>query len=1807
MVAIVGGNAFGLSLGSQATLGQRGVFGDANTGRNGEQAFVNAATGNLVLRDVDALLFGPGPDVQSIRTYNSLGLSTDDNGDNWSMGVYQQQLKLTAGSGGNTAGSVLVRTDRDGAKSTFSYNATLSRYVSTDGGGAYDSIVYDTATSQYICTDGDSRAQERYSLPSGQLLSITDVNGIRLSYTYTGSLLTKVKNDIDGESTAYIYSGNNLTEINTLDAAGTKVGTRTRYAYDTSNRLIKVTIDLSPADNVVTDGNTFVTNYTYDGTTKRVATVTQTGGASLTFTYATNGRLATVKDGLLQVTTFSYDTVARRTTVTDPLGLQTLFDYDTNGQLIKLTAPAVAGVSATNSFAYNTGGDLTSVTDGEGRTVTYQYDSNGNQTLQRDVIGNTVTRSFDARNQVVTETAYVVPDPDGAGTALPGTPLTTRYVYSTASPSLLRFVLSAEGRVTEYGYDSYGQRTSAIQYSGAAYNVAALAATAVPTEAQMTTWVGTQDRTRSQRMDLAYDPRGQLQKSTAFAATDAAGAGVVDGTQSVTQYVYDRAGLLLQNISPTTGSTVMTYDGLGRVLSSTDALNVVTLSVYDDTNNKSKITLLNGLSTTSTYDKAGRIVSVLQSNAAAVTLGETKYFYDTDNRLRMTQDPTGVRQWQLFDEAGRKVADVDGNGSLTEYIYNKNNQITQTIAYATVVNTASLVDVSGNPINVALVTVRPPTNAADQKSWSAYDSANRLVKTVDAGGAVGETTYDGASRVIKVTRYATLVSTAALGAAPTPVAIAPPTNVAADRVARNFYDNDGRLLAELDGEGYLTDYQYDSAGRPVVTLRYATQTAAANWAAGALTALRPAGVVDDVRTVTLYNGKGQIVAQIDGENYLTERGYDTSGNLTRQVRYATRLVGSVVPTAVLGSIRPGSNVEDQVIVRGYDKLNRLTLETNAEGTVTQFIYDNVGNLVTTTRALGLVEVRASNARFDLQGRLVGELSAEGAALLVGGQTQTQIDAIWVQYGVTHAYDAAGRRISTIDPNGNKSLLFYDVDGHLTHTVNALGEVDERQYNGLGQLNATVRYGSRIALAGLSGGLISAALTNAINAVKNVLLDRKTGVTYNASGTVASSTDALANVTTSSYNAFGGENSRTSPLGVGATRTDSMAFDRRGQQTGSVTGVGGLAISTSATYDAFGRQITTVDGNGNIRRQSYDRLGRTVQTTDATVAVRGTTYDAFDRVLTQTDALGKITGYSYSTSARSVTVTTPEGVVMSTVHTRHGQTLSITDGLSQISSYGYDRNGALISSVRPLTTTTQTLDRAGRLFETTDARGVKVQYTYDNANRVFTRRVDPTGLNLTTSYVYDALGQAISQTDPTGVVSTTAYDASGQVLRHTVDPTGLNLQTVYSYDARGKTLTVTSPKNVVTKYIYDQAGRRTQESIDVAGLNITRSYSYDQNGNVATSTDANLKVTRYAYDAENRLLFAVDALGGTTRNDYDAQGHVARTTRYATSINTTTLPTPVTAAQILALLVPTAGKDAIIANRYDRDGRLRFIVDGVGAVVELKYDANNNVTERIAYANAINLGGWAGTTDPVVTADAARDQRVRTVFDALNRATYQADGMGAVTQRVYDNNGNVTRIVAYTTPVAAATSPSAVVVNATDRVSVYSYDSANREAWRADGMGAVVRSEYDAVGNLVRSTQFANTVAAGGTPSAVVANAATDRVTNFTYDKANRRTYTVNALNYVTKNVYDSEGRVTSTTRYAASITSGALPTTVVANAALDQTDSFVYDAAGRRRFSVDGTGAVVEQKYDANNNVTERIAYANAINLGGWAGTTDRW
>jgi hypothetical protein len=104
--------------------------------------------------------------------------------------------------------------------------------------------------------------------------------------------------------------------------------------------------------------------------------------------------------------------------------------------------------------------------------VTFGYDSNGNRTLERDASGNTVTRTFSTLNQMLTETRYRTADPDGAGAHNPGDPLTTRYVYDASAR--LRFVVSAEGRVTESRYGTasggYGLLTHTVQYVGQVYD-----------------------------------------------------------------------------------------------------------------------------------------------------------------------------------------------------------------------------------------------------------------------------------------------------------------------------------------------------------------------------------------------------------------------------------------------------------------------------------------------------------------------------------------------------------------------------------------------------------------------------------------------------------------------------------------------------------------------------------------------------------------------------------------------------------------------------------------------------------------------------------------------------------------------------------------------------------------------------------------------------------------------------------------------------------------------------------------------------------------------------------------------------------------------------------------------------------------------------------------------------------------------------------------------------------------------------------------------------------------------------------------
>src|SRR5262249_10392229 len=128
------------------------------------------------------------------------------------------------------------------------------------------------------------------ALNGGRLKTSTDADGKMLTYTYdpNNGNLTTVTSD-SGETVSFNWSGGNLQSLVTTlhDENGNVVGTlkRTRYNYDTQHRLHEVITDLSPDDSDISDENTVVTTYEYDGTSDRVKSISQTGGAKIEFDY----------------------------------------------------------------------------------------------------------------------------------------------------------------------------------------------------------------------------------------------------------------------------------------------------------------------------------------------------------------------------------------------------------------------------------------------------------------------------------------------------------------------------------------------------------------------------------------------------------------------------------------------------------------------------------------------------------------------------------------------------------------------------------------------------------------------------------------------------------------------------------------------------------------------------------------------------------------------------------------------------------------------------------------------------------------------------------------------------------------------------------------------------------------------------------------------------------------------------------------------------------------------------------------------------------------------------------------------------------------------------------------------------------------------------------------------------------------------------------------------------------------------------------------------------------------------------------
>lgn len=1664
MVSVVTSAGAGLVNSSRDVLGAVGELGNSATGRAGERITVNAASGNLVVQGRDEYLVGVGPDVDLLRTYNSVGGWDGDNSDGWRLAYYRRVSGLSGPV--NTLNSSIRRIDADGNETTYIHNGT--RYVCTDGAGQHDALSFDG--SSWTWTDGETGVKELYeSAGTGnyRLRRVTDTDGnfVQVDYAASGLITAlatyKAGTTVACETLTLSYVGTELQKVSTsyLDAQNQqKTRSVTSYIY-ANGKLDTVITDLSPEDSTV-DANVYKLRYGYDSS-GRLNSIQQTDGTQITIQYeAGTGRVASVLDGRGLGSSFTYDAVGT-TTVKDALGQATKLKYGAKGELLEVSGAATGGSGFIQKYSYYANGDLWTSTNAKNETTTYEYNGTGALLRRTDAAGNVLERTYTSAGLVASETLYLLPDPDGVGgSGKASAPLTTNYYYDTSSGRRrLLYVIHGDGSLVSHVYDTVsGQLTDTFKYS---HDVVFSGNRQIGSEVSAFVTQAFRTDKGIVRTHHAYDLRGLLTKVRTFgSSTYNASTNWVDFVDATsTLYTYDPSGRLLSRQDESGVKLAYEYDGLGRITRSVDNDNVQTIYSYGDADRETRVKLDNGQTTVQIFNRWGELVSsdVLGAGSTPANpkkLGETRYSYDDLGHLWRTIDATGVSAYSLYDISGRKSADIAANGQLTEYLHDAAGRLIQQIAYATPLPQAVLDALSASS---TVSGVRPVNANQDRITTWYYDAAGRLTGELDAEGYLTETRYDGASAITSQRTYANPVLVNRLDAAQgstrstVPGMPVPTADADKDRTVRRLYDAAGRWVAQIDADGGLTRWTYDAAGNRRSQLRRSqllsdSQRTTADLAA--LNALAP--LADDEFTQWLYDGHGFQIAELSAEGHLTEYSYDAAGRLKDTLQYLVQAFKPVVtgsPNTLrwlqrseLSTLRPtlGTALKTS---RTYNSLGLLERETSVDGTVTVHRYDKLHRLSTVTRAEGQLDQRVEVRVYDDWGRLqIAKTSGDPTEAIT-----------W--------YDAVGRRIRVKDARGNKTVYYYDKQGRERYAVLidpvAGGEVAETIYSSFSEVQATVTHANRLSTAvanALVGGLADAALDAKVGLLSKADLDNRVSRAYDLRGLVKQVIDALGNKTEYGYNAFGqvGKEIRdVDPAGTPSARrlTLEHGFDRRGNLTRTERSGPGLAgpVSTRSSFDALGRVFNTTDELNRVDQYLYLRdvgVGRTVKVSGS-AGNATTTYDALDRVLTRIDRASNKVTYTHDAANRKLTLKTAENIQTITEYTRHGQIWKLTDGTGSVTTYTYDAHGNLLTVTDALgNMTKKAYDANDNLVQLiqglkanasgdpiNDGSAVTTSYSFDAANRVLTQTVDPlvngAGLNLQTRYEYDGQGRKLTITDPRGTVTRQVFNAKGELKEVIVDDVdgGLKLKTCYGYDAQSRVLTVTEGAGTAsarkTAYAYDILGRRLSETVDPEGLKLKISHEYDAAGRLTLKRDAlNNVVARYNYDAADRLRYSVDAMGAVTRYDYDGEGRLTAVRSYAASLPAGWAANAEGEFRVALDALGTSAADRLSVNAYDGDGRMIYSVDALSQVTERKFDMAGRVVMVRQYSAGIvgvTVGMNAAAIAGKLVKDDAKDHVTRFVYDKAGNQRFVINAEGFVSELRYDAAGRVAASVEHELP------------------------------------------------------------------------------------------------------------------------------------------------------------------------------------------------
>ena len=371
------------------------------------------------------------------------------------------------------------------------------------------------------------------------------------------------------------------------------------------------------------------TAHEYDLNNHKTATV-RPSGARTTYVYDSRDFLTEVREPLGRTTAYQRDAHGNLTRLTDPAGRATVYDHDPLDRRTSVTYPG----GATESFAYDAAGNLTQHIDANGIAITRSYDALHRETLK------TYSASADGLQRIAT--TY---DPHGNKLSV-----TETYAAGT--------------RTSTYTYDAFDRQLTAQDAFGA-------------------------------QIAYAYDPNGNRQSlATQDARITRYGydglnrlTGVASPAGSV-QYLYDKSGLVTQEIGSNGTTTATAYDAAQRptriTLTRGAAVLNLTEYAYDPNGNRTleRINRPGGAQLTRyRYDAADRLSGTTRTEGAATTdTTDTAWTYDlADNRLTesVTSGGTTTTRTYTYDARHRLTRIDDSAAGATTLSYDAQGNLLQ--------------------------------------------------------------------------------------------------------------------------------------------------------------------------------------------------------------------------------------------------------------------------------------------------------------------------------------------------------------------------------------------------------------------------------------------------------------------------------------------------------------------------------------------------------------------------------------------------------------------------------------------------------------------------------------------------------------------------------------------------------------------------------------------------------------------------------------------------------------------------------------------------------------------------------------------------------------------------------------------------------------------------------------------------------------------------------------------------------------------------------------------------------------------------